>query len=223
MSKTVLVIAAHADDEVLGCGGAILKHVKAGDSVHLILCADGVSSRPDSRDLDLQNRLSAAKKAHSILGIEDVHYLNFPDNRMDSLGLLDMIQIIEPIVQKIEPSHIYTHSHTDLNVDHRRTHEIVMTICRPQPESLIKEIYGFEVLSSTEWGIDQGSRFDPNLFIDISAELSKKLLALEAYGDEMRTPPHSRSIDHAEILARHRGFSVGLSAAEAFSIYRIIR
>lgn len=223
MSKSILVVAAHADDEALGCGGTIAHHVAESDKVHLVLMADGVRSRPEAGSTDLERRMVAADKAHKILGITEAHYLGFPDNRMDSVPLLDIVQALEPIVQRVAPSVIYTHHHGDLNIDHRRTHEAVMTACRPLPDSPVKEIYGFEVLSSTEWASPQCGPFLPSLFVDISEHLSIKLCALEAYAEEMCPAPHSRSLEHVEILARHRGYSMGVEVAEAFIVYRMIR
>lgn len=223
MNKTVLVIAAHADDEVLGCGGTIARHVAEGDTVNLVLMADGVSSRQNSSESDLRRRLAATTSAQHALGISSVDHLELPDNRMDCIPLLDIVQRLEPIVRSIRPSIVFTHHHGDLNVDHRRTHEAVMTVCRPVPESSIREIYGFEVLSSTEWATPRLNAFLPTLFVDISKHLPDKLKALEAYSDEMREMPHSRSMRHVEALARHRGFSVGMDAAEAFEVFRISR
>lgn len=142
---------------------------------------------------------------------------------MDSVPLLEIVQKLEPIIEEIRPTVICTHHHGDLNIDHRLTHAAVMTACRPIPGSFVREIYGFEVLSSTEWATTRESPFLPNYFVDISQQLQTKLKALEAYAEEMREVPHSRSIQHAEVLARHRGFGIGVDAAEAFEVYRIIR
>lgn len=223
MSNTVLVVAAHADDEALGCGGTIARHVAEGDSVYLIFMADGISSRIGASEADMELRRSAADRAQKILGITEVHHLNFPDNRMDSIPLLDIVQELEPVVQRTAPSVIYTHHHGDLNIDHRRTQDAVMTVCRPQPGSSVKEIYGFEVLSSTEWSNPQIEPFTPNLYVDVSAQWPAKLAALQAYVDEMRSMPHSRSVEHVEALAQHRGSSIGVQMAEAFAVYRMIR
>ena len=223
MSKTVLIVAAHADDEALGCGGTIARHVAEGDSVYLVLMADGVNSRTEASEAEMELRLSAVERAQEILGVTEVHHLGFPDNRMDSIPLLDIVQALEPVVQRIAPSVIYTHHHGDLNIDHRRTQEAVMIACRPQPGGSVKEIYGFEVLSSTEWATSQTEPFTPSLYVDISAQLPSKLAALEAYAEEMRSTPHSRSVEHAEALAQHRGYSIGVQVAEAFVVYRMIR
>jgi LmbE family N-acetylglucosaminyl deacetylase len=223
MKKRILIVAAHADDEVLGCGGTILRHVDEGDEVYLILMSDGVGSRSDVDEKALTRRIKAANEAHSILGITEVHFLNLPDNAMDSVPLLQIVHTLEPMIEKISPDIIYTHFYGDLNVDHRITHQAVMTICRPQPRQSVKEIYGFEILSSTEWVTPNSVFFKPVCYFDISNQLDRKLQALVAYIEEMREIPHSRSIEHAEILAKHRGFIVGRRAAEAFEVYRLIR
>lgn len=223
MNRTVLVVAAHTDDEALGCGGAIVRHVAEGDAVHAVFMADGVSSRPGCPPEDLDRREVAAKNAHAILGLQRVEYLGLPDNRMDSLPMLNVVQALEAIVQEIKPQVIYTHHYGDLNIDHRITHQAVMTVCRPLPGSHVREIYGFEVLSSTEWGILAHEAFNPNVFVDITNFLEAKLKALEAYSLEMRPVPHSRSIAHAAHLAKHRGHSVGVEAAEGFVAIRLLK
>lgn len=222
MNKIILIVAAHPDDEALGCGGTIARHVDEGDTVHVVFMADGVRSRPDAAADDLENRMAAAKSAHEILGLKRVNYLGLPDNRMDSLPLLDVVQLLEAVIRTIAPEVIYTHHQGDLNIDHCITHQAVMTVCRPLPGSSVKEIYSFEVLSSTEWATPQQEPFIPNMFVDISDYLDIKLKALEAYRLEMRPAPHTRSIEHAEHLARHRGNSMGIAAAEGFAVVRMI-
>lgn len=223
MNKIILVIAAHPDDEALGCGGTIVRHVAEGDTLHAVFMADGVSSRSNSTSEDLERRLGAAKRAHEILGLQRVEYLGLPDNRMDSLPMLEVVQALEAIIRAIKPQVIYTHYHGDLNVDHRVTHQAVMTACRPLPGGSVKEIYSFEVLSSTEWAAPQQEPFTPNMFVDISDFLEIKFKALQAYGHEMRPAPHARSMEHAKHLARLRGYSVGVAAAEGFVAIRQIR
>jgi N-acetylglucosamine malate deacetylase 1 len=223
MNKTILIVAAHTDDEALACGGTIARHVAEGDVVHGVFMADGVTSRPHSEPKDLERRMECARRAHEILGLQRVVYLSLPDNRMDSMPLLDVVQSLETVIQGIAPQVIYTHHHGDLSIDHRITRQAVMTACRPLPGSTVREIYGFEVLSSSEWATPQQEPFVPNVFVDISSYLDIKLRALEAYKLEMRPAPHSRSIEHIESLARHRGHSVGMAAAEAFVAVRILR
>jgi len=165
----------------------------------------------------------AASQAHKILGLQRIEYLGFPDNCMDSLSLLKIVQALESVIQTFAPNVIYTHHYGDLNIDHRVTHNAVMTACRPLPQYSVGEIYSFEVLSSTEWASSSRGPFLPNYFVDISDFLDRKIRALQAYELEMRAVPHSRSIEHAECLARHRGYSVGVNAAEAFMSIRQIR
>ncbi|MCH1613327.1 MAG: PIG-L family deacetylase [Flavobacteriales bacterium] len=220
--KTVLIIAAHPDNEVLGCGGTIARHIFQGDKVHLVFMSDGVKSRSQFSEEKLKRRMDASKLAMSLLGISSSQYLGFQDNKMDNTTLLDIIQKLEPIIDNLKPSVVYTHHHGDLNIDHQLTHSAVMTACRPVPNFSVREIYGFEVLSSTEWSNSLQSFFKPTYYVDITDHISTKISAAKAYEEEMRDPPHSRSIKHIEVLAQHRGYSIGVDMAEAFEIYRIV-
>jgi len=223
MSKTVLIVAAHTDDEALGCGGTIARHVADGDTVYAVFMADGVSSRAQADHDDLANRNAAAEHAREILGIRENFYLGLPDNRLDSLPLIEVIQRLEPIISKVQPSIIYTHHCADLNIDHRITHQAVMTACRPIPGDSVREIYAFEVASSTEWSSLVNQQFIPNVFVDITDYWHLKQHALDAYAIEMRPAPHSRSIDNIMAMALHRGHSVGKNKAEAFMLIRALR
>lgn len=224
MNKTVLVVVAHADDEALGCGGTIARHVAAGDHVHVIFVADGVTSRLGAGGEEQARRQQAAENARKVLGISEISFLGFADNRLDSLPLLDIVQPLELCINKLAPKIVYTHHYGDLNVDHRVTHQAVMTACRPLPDATVREILTFEVMSSTEWSSVGWAPFLPNLFVNISAaQLEVKMRALEAYGLEMRDSPHSRSLEHMRCLAQHHGNCVGFDAAEAFMVIRQLR
>jgi LmbE family N-acetylglucosaminyl deacetylase len=221
--KIVLVVAAHSDDEVLGCAGTIAKYVASGDKVHVLFMTDGISSRHVANHKVVEReRQNSAQKAAAILGTTSIQILNFPDNKMDSVPLLDITQVIEEIILKIQPEIIYTHHVGDLNVDHQITSKAVMTACRPQPNFCVKEIYSFEILSSTEWQISGYLPFTPNVFIDISDYIDVKKMALKAYEDEMHNPPHSRSIENSLRLSSIRGNEVGIDFAEAFTLIRRI-
>lgn len=220
MTKTVLVVAAHTDDEALGCGGTIAKHVAQGDTVYAVFLADGVTSRPDASDEELEIRNTAAAKAHQVLGIKKSYMLGFPDNRMDSVPLLDIVQKLESILAQVKPQVVYTHHSGDLNIDHRVTHQVVVTACRPVPGASVTEIYAFEVLSATEWNTPGVAPFIPNVFVDISDYLEIKMDALAAYKLEMRDEPHSRSLPNNSRLAVYRGNCVGVRSAEAFCLIR---
>jgi len=222
MDKTVLVVAAHSDDEALGCAGSMAKHVASGDNVHVLFMTDGVGSRYAEADGVVQ-RQSTSQTAAEDLQLLSIQNLDFPDNKMDAVPLLDITQAIEKVVSEIQPDIIYTHHIGDLNIDHQITHKAVMTACRPQPKFCVNEIYAFEVLSSTEWQTVGWSPFIPNVFVDISGYIETKRAVLKIYCDEMREEPHSRSIDNAINLAKVRGSSVGLKYAEAFVSLRELR
>lgn len=224
----ILSIAAHPDDEVLGCGGSMAKWSNEGVEVHSLVMAEGATSRDKSRDresrkTDLTHLAQAAQKAGDILGVASVRLLSYPDNRMDSVDLLDVVKSVEEQIEKIKPEAVVTHHSADLNIDHQVIHEAVMAACRPQPGHSVKRILSFEVSSSTEWQSPAfGNPFAPNWFEDISETLELKIQALEAYESEMRDWPHARSIKAVEHLARWRGASVGCEAAEAFMLIRNI-
>jgi len=222
--KKVLVVAAHADDEILGCGGTMAKHVDAGDDVAVVFMTDGVGARPDdSASEDVELRESAANKALSIIGARLLAQLNLPDNSMDMMARIEITQQLEPIIDSFNPNIIYTHHGGDLNVDHRRVLEAVLTACRPQPHCNVDEIYSFEVASSTAWhGSSLARDFTPHCYIDISEQLNRKLQALEAYREEMRGFPHARSLKALEHQAHWRGSQIGVSAAEGFVVERKI-
>lgn len=220
--KSILVVASHPDDEVLGCGGTIAKHVLAGDHVAIVFMTNGESSR-DSAVLDnITSRSKDCEEALKVLGIKSVMNFDFPDNMMDQVPLLRVTKSVEAALDKFKPSIVYTHFSEDLNVDHRITHQAVMTACRPQSWSSVKSIFCFEVLSATEWNSYTKSKFNPNKFVDVSDVWPTKLSALEKYSKELRPFPHSRSIETIEALSIYRGATVGLKKAEAFQIERII-
>ncbi|MBS0185074.1 MAG: PIG-L family deacetylase [Proteobacteria bacterium] len=221
MMANILVIAAHPDDEALGCGGTMARHSAMGDKVGVLFIADGVGARNDTFQENLIKRKKAAKNALKILNTEALDFLDFPDNRLDTIALLDIVQKIESTIHKFQPQTIYTHHYGDLNIDHSIVHKATMTACRPVPGCSVKNIYSYEVLSSTEWGL-ANKRFVPNYFIDIADYWDQKRDALMAYNEEMRAYPHTRSIESLEALSLHRGTSVGLRKAEAFSIIRSI-
>lgn len=224
MTGTTLILAAHPDDEVLGCGGTIAKLVDQGSIVHVAFLADGVFSRERCKvrhQEELRIRRAAAQKACDILGVKSVSFGDFPDNRMDTVALLDIISVVEELITEHLPDTVFTHHAGDVNIDHRRLHEAVVTACRPQQGHPVKTLLCFEVPSSTEWQLPASApAFMPNWFIDISTTLDRKLAALEAYVDELRAWPHPRSRQGVEHLAHWRGATVGVDAAEAFILGR---
>jgi LmbE family N-acetylglucosaminyl deacetylase len=229
VAQRVLVVAAHPDDEVLGCGGTIASHVDAGDQVQVLIVAEGATSRQQRRERDratdeLSALAQAAQQAGAILGAQGVELLDLPDNRLDSLDPLELIKQIEERIARHQPQVVYLHHAGDVNVDHRRLHEAVVTACRPTPGQPVRRLLSFEVASSTEWQ-PPGSApsFQPNWFVDISTQWPRKRDALLAYACEMRPWPHARSLEALEHLARWRGAQVGVEAAEAFCLLRELR
>lgn len=222
--KSILVIAAHPDDETLGCGGTIASFANQGHEVHVAFLADGTGARETglqpSRAI-LDHRREAAIQACAILGTRTPLFFDFPDNQMDTVPLLRIVQTVEYLIMAHSPSIVITHHAGDVNIDHQRTHQAVITACRPQPGHPVATLLFFETPSSTEWMPAASSNpFAPNWFVDITATLGRKLDALRAYEDEMRSWPHPRSHKGIEYLARWRGATMGLEAAEAFMVGR---
>lgn len=227
MSKVIAVIAAHADDEVLGCGGAIAKFVKAGCQVHVLLLADGETSRSDldPKDYDKAQKVrnKAAMCANEILGTTSLTMLNFPDNRMDGLDLLDVVKAVETFILEHRPSVVITHFSNDVNIDHQITHQAVVVACRPQPNHCVEKLLFMEIASSTEWIAVTGQvLFSPNYWVDITESIDIKMAALSAYKDELREFPHPRSVEGVKALSTWRGCTVGVASAESFIVGRII-
>lgn len=221
MSKNILVIAAHPDDEVLGCGGTIASRSYEGDQVNIVFVADGVGARLADFECNLKERKKSAYKAASILGVKSVEFFDFPDNQLDTIPLLSIVQKLEQIIEKFKPEIIYTHHYGDLNIDHQITHRATMTACRPSPHSSIKQIYAYEVLSSTEWALN-GNVLKPQYFVNIAEFINQKIDALSAYEKEVRLFPHPRSFEAVRHLAALRGAHMGQQFCEAFQLIRYI-
>lgn len=224
-SNAVAVVVAHPDDEVLGCGGTIARLVGEGRAVHVLIMSDGVTSRWLTENFNSQSELSArniaAHKANKILGVQSLQILDFPDNRMDRLEQLDVVRRIEEFISRVRPDLVISHHSGDVNIDHRVVHDAVVVACRPQPGVCVKELIFFEVPSSTEWRpSNSGLPFCPNIFINITNTLEAKMEALRVYAEELRQFPHPRSIAAIESLARWRGATAGVEAAEAFVLGR---
>jgi LmbE family N-acetylglucosaminyl deacetylase len=224
MAKNVLVVAAHPDDEILGCGATMARHAAEGDRVTVLLMADGVGARnPENASAALAERQGAARKANKILGVDEVTLLAYPDNRMDTAALLDIVQDVEKVICQCTPEVVYTHHPGDANIDHRLVSEAVVVACRSSPGFSVRQLLFFETASSTEWRPPvSGMSFAPNYFVNISSYLALKLQALEVYSEELRAFPHPRSKTAVAHLAAWRGATVGVEAAEAFELARVI-
>ncbi len=215
--SNILIIAAHPDDEVLGCGGTIAKLAADGKQVEILILGEGTASRDGSSGDEVQRLQNDARKAAKVLGAANVRFASLPDNRFDTVPLLDIIKQIEGVIAEVKPNVVFTQHGGDLNVDHQITFRAVMTAVRPMAGQGIHALYAYEVASSTEWAFQ---RFDPvfrpNYFVDIDGFLEQKMLAMEAYGGEIRSAPHPRSPEVLQAMAVSRGSAVGLNAAEAF-------
>ncbi len=219
--RRILVIAAHPDDELLGCGATISKHIKEKDEVVVAIMATGITSRGQSNEDDLNKLREAAEKASAFLGVKKILFFNGPDNMMDSQPLLPLIKEIEQLILDHNPEIIYTHFYGDINIDHQMISQAVQTASRPIPGSQFIEVRLFEILSSTEWGMHLGKgNFVPNLYIDIKGHIEQKLQALHFYESEMREYPHPRSYEACKYLSSIRGSQSGVDFAEAFMIIR---
>lgn len=223
-NKEILIIAAHPDDEILGCGGTITKLSK-NNIVSALILVDAITSRTgDFSNEERKDLKMETKNSHDIIGIKNTFFESFPDNEFDKLPLLNLIKTVSNYIEKIKPDIIFTHHHGDLNIDHRKTFQAVLTACRPQPNLKHPDIYCFEIPSATDWQTYLGENsFRPNIFIDISDTINLKLKALECYESEMRDYPHSRSIKGVEIMAQDWGRKVGKKFVEAFELIRSIK
>ncbi len=221
--RRILVVAAHPDDEILGCGGSMRAHCTAGHIVRTLIVAQGLTARGAVSEADLDAHRRAAREANANLGVDRVVFGDFPDNAMDTVALLDVTKFVETQIHEFQPDTIYTHHPHDLNVDHRVVSQAVATACRAQPGVAVDTILFFEVASSTEWQLDpSGPAFVPNWFVEISPYLDDKIQALAEYAHEIRPWPHTRSYEAVRHLARWRGATVGVDAAEAFVLARRI-
>jgi len=233
-----LVIAAHPDDEVLGMGGTIKKLTKTGHDVKIVIMSTGITSRrsinyknsqiydtnPETAKI-MKNQIKKLQKdairSSKILGVKDIEFEDFPDNELDIVSNLEITKKIEKIISDYRPDTVYTHSKFDINVDHRALYNATLTATRPRNKSNIKDVISFEVPSSTEW--DFPSQFSPNIFVDISNELSSKLNALKQYKTELEKFPHPRSLESVEIISKRWGTVSGFKAAEAFCLVRQLK
>jgi LmbE family N-acetylglucosaminyl deacetylase len=213
----ILVISPHALDEVLGCGGVLAAATERGDmATTVIVFGDGTGH--DGK------RRKAAEEAAALLGCTNPQFLGMPENRGDAVALSDVIGPLESAISKVKPDMVYVPHGGSLHVDHRSTYRAAVTALRPLPGSRVQAIYGYEILSSTDWApaCDLES-FVPCRYEEITAQLQIKMAAIDLYAFDMRPPPHARSAEAVRRLAEMRGSTVGLSASEAFTVVREIK
>lgn len=218
----VLIVAAHPDDEILGVGGTIAAHVEQGDCVKLAIICEGISIRyAPERYAEVREQ---SQEAAAILGVGDLEIRDLPDQRLDTLPLSEVAREVECLVQKLRPEVVYTQFSGDINRDHRVLAEAVMVATRPYSAPFVREVLMYETPSSTEWGLPQLSPiFQPNVFVDITHTLEKKLKAFSCYTAEVRENPHPRSLAALRGRAHYWGSLVNCPAAEPFACVRSLR
>lgn len=221
MNKKILIVAAHPDDEILGCGATVAKLIKQGYDAYTLILSGGKTSRGEIDEKEILVLKDEMNKANDIIGIKKVYQLNFPDNAFDSIALLEIVKEIEKIKNEIKPEIIFTHHIGDMNIDHQITHKAVLTATRPMEDECVKTIYSMEVPSSTEWNsFDSKTVFIPNIFFEIEETIEVKIQAMAKYSSELREYPHPRSLKHIKELAKVNGTKVGLNYSENFMLVR---
>lgn len=228
MRNDILVIAAHPDDEVLGCAGTIARLANEMKNVYVAILGEGITSRYSQREQAdvkaLETLRKSSNRVSELLGVKELFLYDLPDNRFDTIPLLDIVKIVEALIDKTKPSAIFTHHGGDLNIDHAMIHRATLTATRPIAGQSVKKVYAYEVPSSTEWAFGQFTKdFHANVFIDVGATLEKKINAMGIYESEARRFPHPRSPEALRALAKRWGAAAGLEAAEAFELIREIR
>jgi LmbE family N-acetylglucosaminyl deacetylase len=229
-NKRILLAVAHPDDELLGLGATMHKLIHEHSCmVHVVILGEGITSRADSRDTQLWEKELALhrqniKQAQLAIGYQSVSVYDFPDNRFDTVALLDIIKVIEKEKSKFNPDVVFTHHCGDVNIDHQKTFEAVITACRPLENESVKTIITFETPSGTEWRASTDPRhFIPNLFFTVSQEnINAKINGMESYEFEKRQYPHPRSPEALTIQAKRWGVVIGSEYAEAFCLVRSI-
>ncbi len=218
--QKILIVAAHPDDEVLGCFGSVAKMIAQGAEAYTLILGEGKTSRGEAdKELEILNK--EFEEANKSIGIKGIFREHFPDNRFDCVDLLDIVKAVEMVKERVRPEIIFTHFENDLNIDHKITFQAVLTATRPLPNECVKQIYSFEVLSSTEWNFRAG--FVGNVFFDISDTIEDKIKAMSCYQSELCRYPHPRSLEGIRLNAKAQGMRVGLEYAESFILIRDVR
>jgi LmbE family N-acetylglucosaminyl deacetylase len=226
-----MVVAAHPDDELLGLGATMHKLIDEFDvRTHVVILGEGLTSRSDKRKpeewkAELNEHRNDIEKAKNEIGYHSVSIHDFPDNRFDTVALLDLIKVVEREKSGFKPEIIFTHHGGDVNIDHQRTFEAVLTASRPMKDEITKTIVTFGTPSGTEWRASTDPRhFIPNWYMEVSEKnIQAKINGMEKYRFEKREYPHPRSPEALRLHARHVGMTVGCSFAEQFCIVRSIQ
>lgn len=224
MSKNILVVAPHADDEIIGCGATIAKLVKEGNNVYVIIATNAHKGAPELYNADdIEKVRREALLAHKYLGIKDTFFMDFPAPALNAFPEYKISNSVSEIINKIQPEILYIPFPSDLHQDHKAIYRASLVAARPQGEYSVKEIYCYETLSETEWGPYQENAFAPNVFIDVTDVFEHKIEAMSFFKSQLKKFPHTRSLETFEALAKYRGATIGVERAESFIVERIIR
>lgn len=222
--KIILLIVAHTDDESFGCGAFIKRLSTQNNKVFAMSFTNGIGSRENIKTKDILERKKSANRASKILNFEWIDNYDYPDNQLDQVPLLKIIKHIEKNKKKYKPDIVLTHNFSDLNIDHRIIAEATLTAFRPEPKDKATEIITFEIPSSTDFRqLKNKANFIPNYFVSSDRFLKFKIKAIKTYKNEIKRPPHSRSLGGVKNLSKIRGNQSGLKNAEAFEIIRKIQ
>lgn len=223
MQNKILVIAPHADDEVIGCGATMAKAISNGDEVYVIIATNANIGAPELFDKkDIENVRQEALDAHKHLGVKKTFFLDFPAPSLNAFPEYKISIELSKIISDLKPNILYIPHPGDLHQDHKAIYRASLVAARPQGDYSIKEIYCYETLSETEWAPYQEKSFIPNVFNDTSDYFEKKIEAMRFFKSQIKEFPHTRSIETFEALAKFRGATVGVKRAESFILERKI-
>ncbi len=216
---TVLAVVAHPDDEVIGPGGTLAAHAEAGDDVHVLVLADGASSRQEKLQERDRHQALETDSACAAIGVKSWRRLDLRDNQLDTYPLLELARKVGAVVAELAPEIVFTHHGGDLNVDHELAQRASLIACRPHT-STVRWVFGFGTLSATDAGFAGRPAFQPSVYADVTRTLERKLEAMSCYGSELREFPHPRSLRAIRAQAELYGAHAGVQSAEGFSVLR---
>lgn len=218
----VLVIAPHPDDEIIGVGGTIAKRAKAGDEVYVCVVTKG--QEPMFKREFIEQGRRECREADAKLGVKETIFLNFPAVMLETVPRYEFNGKIAEIVQKINPDEVYIPHRGDMQIDHQMVVDAAMVAVRPRGKNYPKRVYAYETLSETGWNIPNTvNEFLPTVYEDISDCFDTKLQAMSVFESQLAPFPAARSIGAIEALAKYRGATVNVEAAEAFYLIREVK
>ena len=217
----ILVIAPHPDDEVLGCGGVMARHVAEGDEVHVVVVGRGIPEKYSDESVARSRR--ELSRAHEVLGVTDCHFLDFPVPRLDVVPSHELADALGSLLREVAPHTVYLPHHGDIHADHYHVHMATLVAARPLADCPVRRLLAYETLAETEWARPSPETvFCPTVFVDIGPYLEKKIESMACYESKLVASPHPRSLETIRVLARLRGSAVHLESVEAFMQVREI-